>query len=287
VWLTEVGTQAAEALGGFGKRLLERARIAMPINSSKLSMLIEGNVIRDPARNALISRFNIEPTPLQSGLEMLADLLPEQTPGEGVGAIHRSRYWADIQGSPYSAKELLDRACEKINDVMPIEFAAEPGVPECAEEGGTLTGAIPGRGHIQVRVEERTPTSVTLATIAGHPLAGIVRFETEDLPDGVNFSINIAAQPANVMDWIAMNTVGSSMQSANWRAVVERVVELAEGTAPAGVQSESGKLNDEEAGELHSWARQLVQRQQRKQKETLVSDPQVARTRATRIKLQP
>jgi NADH dehydrogenase len=267
VWLTEVGMQAVEGLGGFGKRLLERARVSLPINSSKLSMLIEENVIEDPARNALTSRFEIQPTSLQEGLEMLVDMLPEQTPGDGFGAIHWSKYWADIHGTSLSPEAVLDRMCERVNDVMPIEFAAEPGVPESAEEGHTLTAEIPGRGHIQVRVEERTPTSVTFATVEGHPLAGLVRFEVTSIREGVRFSVNIAAQPANLFDWIAMRTLGGAMQSSNWRAVVRRMVELSGGTAPGGVQKESGTLDDREAEELQAWAKTIVQRQQRIQKE--------------------
>ena len=278
VWLTEVGTQAVEALGGFGKRLLERARVAMPINSSKLSMLIEGNVIREPARNALQSEFGVEPTPLQEGLDMLADMLPEQTPGEGFGSIHWSKYCADIQGSALSAEALMNRVCEGINDVMPIEFAAEPGVPQCADEGATLTAEIPGRGHIQVRVAERAPTSVTLVTVEGHPLAGVVRFETGAAAEGVRFSIHIAAQPANLFDWIAMRTLGESMQSSNWHGVVERVIQLSGGTAPAGVERESGRLHDGEAHDLQSWVQSIVQRQQRRQKETVPS-PRLATSR--------
>jgi NADH dehydrogenase len=276
VWLTEVGVQAAEALGSFGQRLLERARLAMPINSSKLSMLLEENVICDSSRNALPTRFKLEPTPLQRGLEMLADMLPEQTPGDGVGAIHWARYFADIKDSPLSPEALLNRVCARINEVMPLEFAAEPGVPECAEEGSTLTAAIPGRGHIQVRVEERDATSVTFATLEGHPLAGLVRLETERAPAGLRFAVNVVAQPANVLDWIAMRTIGGTMQSSNWREVVRRVVQLSEGSSLAGVQKESGTLDDKEAGAVHAWAQRLVQRQQRKQKETGVDHARLA-----------
>ena len=280
VWLTEVGTQALEALGGFGKRILENARVTVPINSSKLSMLIEENVLEDQARNALLTHFDIEPTPLQEGLERLADMLPEQTPGEGVGAIHWSKYSAEIHGSPLTAEQLLDRMCERINDVMPIEFAAEPGAPECAEEGNTLTAAIPGRGHIQVRVEERTAHSVTFVTLEGHPLAGLVRFEARDTPKGVLFLVNVAAQPANIFDWIAMRTLGGTMQSANWRNVVQRVVGLSEGTAPDGVQKASGKFDEQEAEDLQRRARELVQRQQRIQKEDPATRERVAGSRA-------
>jgi uncharacterized protein YbjT (DUF2867 family) len=281
VWLTEVGVQATEALGAFGKRLMERARLALPINSAKLTMLLEENVIEDSSRNALVNVFKLEPTALQDGLEMLADMLPEQMPGDGVGPIRWSRYVADIHGSPLTAEGLMERVCGRITEVMPIEFAAEPGVPECANEGTTLTAAIPGRGHIQVRVEQREPTSVTFATLEGHPLAGLVRLQSESAADALRFSVQIAAQPANAMDWIAMRVLGDSMQSANWRAVVRRVVDLSEGTAPVGVQKESGTLSENEASAVKDWAQQIVQRQQRLQKEMQVENPRFAGTRSS------
>ena len=207
---------------------------------------------------------------------MLADLLPEQLPGDGVGPIRWSRYVADIHGSPHTAEGLMERVCGRITEVMPIEFAAEPGVPLCADEGTTLTAAIPGRGHIQVRVEQREPSSVTFATVEGHPLAGLVRLHSEKNGDGLRFSVQVAAQPANAMDWIAMRVLGDSMQSANWRAVVRRVVDLSEGIAPAGVQKESGTLSDNEASAVKDWAKRIVQRQQRVQKEMQIENPRVA-----------
>ena len=280
IWLTEVGAQAAEALGAFGQRLLDRARLAMPINSSKLSMLLEENVIHDPERNALGTTFQLEPTPLQEGLEMLADMLPEQTPGDGVGAIRWARYFADIKETSLTAEALLTRVCERITEIMPLNFAAEPGVPEKAQEGSTLTAAIPGRGHIQVRVEEREPTSVTFATLEGHPLAGVVQLTATHGPDGLRFAVKIVAQAANVLDWLAMQTVGGTLQSANWRELVRRVVKLSEGIAPAGVQKESGTLDGKEAEAAKESAQRLVHRQQRLQKEMLVENPRLAPVRA-------
>jgi NADH dehydrogenase len=85
VWVTEVGVQMLEAFGATGKKLLRRAGMDAPITSAKLDMLLEENVIPRGGRNALLD-FVAEPTSLQDGLEMLADYLPEQLPGDGVGA---------------------------------------------------------------------------------------------------------------------------------------------------------------------------------------------------------
>jgi uncharacterized protein YbjT (DUF2867 family) len=271
-WVTEVGARAAEVLGGFGQKLLQQARLPMPVNTAKLSMLLEGNVIDDASENALMTRLNVKPTSLQVGLERLVDLLPEQTPGSGFGAVEWTRYYADIEGTSLSPEQLLDRVCENITEIMPLEFAAEPGVPHTANQGSTLTAAIPGRGHIQVRVEDRTPTQVTFVTLEGHPLAGILRFETSTVDQRLRFAVNIAAQSANALDWVAMRTFGAAAQTANWRDVVRRVIQLAGGTAPRGVQRESAMLNDEEARRLAASTERLVQEQHRRQMETQARD---------------
>lgn len=271
-WLAEVGAQALEAFGAAGKKLLQRAGMSAPINSAKLSMLLEGNVIPDTRRNALLTRFDLEPTPLQEGLAMLTELLPEQVPGEGVGAITQATYSAEILDTPVSAAELLNRVCERIGDVMPLEFDAERSVPERLEEGATLTAAIPGRGHAQVRLEERTAERVTFVSLEGHPLAGVMQLHAEDIPGGVRFSVHTASQPSNAFDWLAMKTVGEAMQRQNWRAVVRRVVKLSGGQAPAGVTRSAHRMGSQETRDLDVWMERLVQRQQSQRAEALTRD---------------
>jgi NADH dehydrogenase len=272
-WLAEVGAQALEAFGSAGQKLLRRAGLATPLNSAKLMMLLEGSVLPDPLQNALLTELDVEPTSLDDGLAMLADLLPEQLPGEGVGAITQATYSAEIQGSPFSAAELMDRVCDNVTDVMPIEFAAEPGVPTKAnEEGATLTAGIKGRGHVQVRLEERTESRATFITLESHPLAGVMQFHAEELPGGgVRFNVHTASQPANVFDWVAMKVAGDAMQQENWRAVVRRVVELSGGTSPTGVRRRSHTMDTTEVGDLRIWSDRLVQRQQRAQRAEQVS----------------
>ncbi len=61
-----------------------------------------------------------------------------------------------------------------------LELGAEPGRDvHPLQEGSVLTMRLPVRGHNQVRVEELTERSLTLATLQGHPLAGIIRFLAE------------------------------------------------------------------------------------------------------------
>ena len=263
-WVARFGAQALESFGGLGRKLMTRATMAPPINDAKLKMLLEGNVIAEPKDNALTSVFGVHPTRLEDGLKLLADLLPEQAPGDGVGAVRRTTYTAEIRGSRVDAAGLVDLVCSRLAEIMPIEFKAEPGVPDGARRTGeTLTGALPARGNIQVRLEERTERRASFVTIEGHPLAGLLMFTADEVPGGVRFSIEVAAQAANFADWIAMRTVGGFMQARNWREVVQRVVDASGGEAPAGVQRQSEYLDDEQVAQLHERVRATVARRKR------------------------
>lgn len=271
VWVTEVGIQAMEAFGAMGRKLLRNAGLESPLSSAKLDMLLEENVIPQNGHNAL-EDFDVVPTRLEDGLRMLADLLPEQLPGDGVGTVSQATYWAEIHGSQHNAKALLDLVCERIHTVMPIEFAAEPGAPRQARQTGeTLTAELPARGNIQVRLEERTDTRATFVTLEGHPLAGVMQLHTEDTTKGVRFNIHIASQPANVIDWVAMRTIGGPMQRANWRAVVRRVIELSGGEAPTGVNHDEHAMSDQETHDMRAFAERVVQEQQKTKRMEQVS----------------
>ncbi|HKS29487.1 MAG TPA: NAD-dependent epimerase/dehydratase family protein, partial [Pyrinomonadaceae bacterium] len=197
-----------------------------PVDEAKLQMLLEENFIKGRKKNGLTDTLGIKPLPLDDGLRALADLLPEQTITEGVGDLERKRFYADIEGSRYNASALLEQFRERVMEVMPLEFQAEPGAASRVEQGATLTANIPLRGNIQVRVEEVTPKRITFVTIEGHPLAGIVQFLTSTVKRRVRFMIEIHTRYGSVFDRLTMALGGSLMQNMNWQEVVERVVEL-------------------------------------------------------------
>src|SRR5688572_6707349 len=78
----------------------------VPVDSGQLTMLSEGNVITSPDGNALTTVFGIEGTSLNEGLSRLADSQPELLPDEGVGALTRKRFWADIERSRLTPEAL-------------------------------------------------------------------------------------------------------------------------------------------------------------------------------------
>ena len=125
-------------------------------------------------------------------------------------------------------------------------------------KGATLTAALPLRGNIQIRVEEVTPLSLTLATLRGHPLAGVVRFSTNGQGSGpIQFEVTVFARAATVFDWIALNSGGSIAQDRTWRSVVERVVEISGGSS-GSVEEEKDTLSDDEEKRVEEWIRDLI-----------------------------
>jgi NADH dehydrogenase len=213
------------------REITDRAPLRVPIPGRRRP------VPRARAKNAA-EVFGVSMTPLDHALRVLADALPETTPSSGVGSLLHRRFSADIEGSSFTARALMAHFREHVNGFMPIEFSAEPGAPERLDEGVTMTGHLPLRGHFQVRVKVAEPTRVVLATIEGHPLSGFVEFTTEDLDGGgVRFAIDVRARASNILDWIALKTIGEAAEGANWRTVVERVVEASGGTSD-GVREE-------------------------------------------------
>jgi NADH dehydrogenase len=254
------------ALASLGVKVAGALGVPLPINESQLTMLAEGNVIDAPAENALETVLGVTPTPLDEGLRRLLDVLPEQLPDEGVGSLRRRRFWADVRGARLTPEELLHRLCARFQEVTPeqMDLAAEPGTPRAVlEPGQTVTMALPMRGNVQVRVTELRPRALTLQTVEGHPLAGAVHFSAEPRGDALRFEVSVAERAANAFDWVAMATLGSRLQRATWRDIVDTMVAASGGEAPDGVQESDERLEGEEAERVEQWLRELADARRR------------------------
>jgi NADH dehydrogenase len=229
------------------------------VDENMLTMLKEENVVR--GRSA-VEVLGINATPLDHGLNLLADAMRETLPEDGVGSLEHKKFFADIRGSRFTAASLMTLFRERVNEFMPIEFVAEPGAPDRIEKGATLTGSLPLRGNFQVRVEVAEPQHVVFATIEGHPLAGIVEFTTSEEGGALRFAIDTWTRASNFLDWVAVRTVGAPAQDANWRAVVQRIIDASGGTSE-GVQQEKEKLSDDEATRVEERVKGLVQERKR------------------------
>ncbi|MBA2688536.1 MAG: DUF1990 family protein [Gemmatimonadaceae bacterium] len=248
-----------------GAALAGLAGIKMPITEEQLTMLREGNIVKIPGSNAVTGVFKLTPTPLDSGLRFLADEQPENLPGEGVGDLRRKLFWADIANSTLSAEDLFERFRTRFGELTPwhMDLEAEPGTPTTLEEGATLTMSLPLRGNIQVRVQELTSRSAVLGTLRGHPLAGAVRFLSEQRGDSLRFEVQAYDRASNPVDWLAMRTVGDTLQSQTWRSLVDAIVAESGGTAPDGVQGEEESLPPDQAERVEEWVRDLVMARKR------------------------
>lgn len=257
-WMAQMGTGAASALG-----------VDLPVNASQITMLLEGNLIPEGGANALTGVFGIRPTPLREGLRRLADALPEMLPSEGVGRLHRERFWADIQGSKLSPEEILKLVQNQFQVLTPdtlLDTDAEPETPSTLEVGQTLTLAVPLRGNVQVRVQEASPRAITSVTIEGHFFAGVIRFMTEEpAPGVVRFEVRAYTRASNQLDRLAIRTVGKVAQAATWTTVVQGVVDRSGGVAPDGVQVEDVVVSREEAEAVERWTEGLVMRRRREE----------------------
>jgi NADH dehydrogenase len=261
----------AKAAGMFG--------VDFPVKEGQITMLLEGNVLKDQTRNALTGTLGVVPTPLDEGLAMLADALPELKPQDGVGALKRKQFWADIVGTPYTPEGLFEVFRTNFSELTPmhLQLGVEPGTTTDVEQGATLTMSLPARGTVQVRVEEINERRMTLCTLEGHALAGAIRFLTEQRGDAIRFQIEVYDRPATVADWVMMNPIGDTMQSRTWEETVERVVLASEGLAVSGVEKDETALDPQKAGEIEEWVEFLVADRKRAERDGTIVPEHEAR----------
>ena len=250
-------------LASLGVRFAAAFGVETPLTQDQLSMLTEGNVVERPEENALESVLGVAPTALEEGLRMLVDVQDEQLPREGTGRTERKRFRADIVGSGLSAEALFSLVRERFREIMAVPLDVEPGSAAPIAEGSTLTLSLALRGNVQVRVEEVEPRQLTLVTLEGHPIAGAVRFLAEERGEAVRFEVQVYERPASLADMIALRLGGALLQNATWRRVVENVLSLSGGTAPAGVEEEKETLDEEQAALVDRWLEALVQARRR------------------------
>jgi NADH dehydrogenase len=247
-----------EFAASLGIRALDALGVGVPFSAAQLDMLVEGNVIPAGQANALTDVFGIVPTRLDDGLRRLANEQPAQLPSAGVGALTRKRFWVDIRAGRFDADALFEYVCEHLAELLPptVELKPDASGSTRVEEGETLTLEIPVRGHVQVRVAEAAERCVTLLTVAGHPIAGAVRFLIEARGDAVRFEIQVFDRPASVIDQLLMRAAGEWLQRAAWIALATNVARASQGKA-SDVQTSEEELDEHELDVVNRWATEL------------------------------
>lgn len=252
-WLGRLGGRAADALGGGNPGVPE------------LLCLLAEDERSHVAEPELLSRIlGVRPTPLPEGLGLLVGALSESLPTEGRGPLHRQRYWVDLAGAGIGPQTLLDRVREQFYTLPPaplMRVGVEPKDPGRLELGATVSLAIPLRGHVQVRVEELSPHAITLATVDGHFLAGLIRFMARGLPeDRLRFEIRSYTRPRHLVDQVAMLAGGKLAQRALWVSVCREVARRAGGEIVDGPRWEETRLDAAATEAVERWSEDLVRR---------------------------
>jgi NADH dehydrogenase len=239
--------------------------IKTPVDENKLTMLLEGNTVE--GENALVGTLQMTATPLDDGLRMLCDVVPEQLPRDGVGPLREKRFHVDIVDSTYNRPELFERFRNSFAETMPLAVHVEGSEPRRLTEGATISMKLPLRGNIQVRVEKVTSSTIVLSTIEGHPIAGFVRFDFKQHDGAIRFEVRVVDRSGTFFDLFAMETVGQMMQDHAWRTVVQRVLDDSGGTSVDGIVSEEMELSPEDVTKLEEWAEDVVIERKRKSRE--------------------
>ena len=247
-----------EIVASWGLRALDAVGMDVPFNEEQLKMLQDGNVIDPGTPNALVEVFGIAPTPLETMVRRLADEQPEQLPSDGVGALTRKRFWVDVRESSYDADRLFEYVRAHLAELLRPVAVVKRGVDGTrpVDEGDTLTLEVPIRGEVQVRVGEVMDRRLTLLTVAGHPIAGAVRFLVEPHDSALRFEIQVYARPATVFDQIMMRTAGDWLQRNAWMSVARRVGRAAGGVT-GDVRFSAEELGDRELDLVEEWASTL------------------------------
>lgn len=247
-----------EFAASMGLRALDALGIEVPFTGAQLSMLVERNMISAGQPNALTDVFGIAPTRLDDGLRRLANEQPPQLPSAGVGAFTRKRFWVDIRGGRFDADALFEHVRDHLAELLPatVELKPDANGSTCIEAGATLTLEIPLRGHVQVRVAEATDRHITLLTVAGHPIAGAVRFLIESRGDGVRFEIQVYDRAASMIDQLLMRAAGEWLQRAAWIALATNAARAARGQA-SEVQTSEEELDEHEMDVVNRWVAEL------------------------------
>ena len=250
-----------EMVASLGLRALDALGVDMPVSAATVKMVAEGNRIPPGGTNALTSVLGITPISLDEGLRRLLDEQPEQLPSDGVGSMRRKRFWSDIRGSRFSADELFDHFRMHFGALMPgvIGVNAEHREMDPIEEGSTLTLDLPFRGHVQVRVAEVDARRMTFLTVAGHPLAGLVRFLVEERGGALRFEVQVFDRAARALDLLLMRTAGDWMQRMVWHGLVDNVIR-ASGGEGSPIERSEDELADDEAAMVAEWATTLRDR---------------------------
>jgi hypothetical protein len=175
-----------------------------------------------------------------------------QTPEAGTGPLFHRRYRVRIHDADVSAHELVRRIAAEPDSVAPSEFASfkklrGPEAQMRVNDEYVVRMAGPWDGP--VRVAKREGAMFRLATLAGHLEAGQIEFRADDEDGQIVFEIESWARSKDPLTDLLYDRLRMSkeVQLHMWTSTLERIVELAGGKRPGGIEIHTRKV---EAGAL-------------------------------------
>jgi hypothetical protein len=202
---------------------------------------------------ALVSwRYLWATTPLHRSVEVgdatdLPPPLPDQLVDDrsqplesGVGPLFRRLFTVEIEGSSWTATDLIAKVAADLNQAVPSEVTAVEtlsGVPGELTIGDEVVVRIPGPWDGPVRVVHRTDTSFRLATLTGHLEAGQIEFRARSQGSQLRFEIEAWARPSSGVIHLLYShlRLAKEIQLNMWVRFCQTAAKLTGGRARGGV----------------------------------------------------
>ncbi len=152
-----------------------------------------------------------------------------QPVSSGVGPMLQRDYWAMIDGCQCKPSEVMALVASRFPEFPPAEvviFECDGGIDSQRglSVGDELDIQIKLAGAARVRVVQKAPCSLTLATLAGHPESGRITFGAYRNDQGdVIFHIRSRARSSSVANYVGFLVGGDPMQTGTWTDFVNNV----------------------------------------------------------------
>lgn len=176
-----------------------------------------------------------------------------QAPQDGVGPLFHRRYRTRIREARRPAHELVAALQADPDEAAPTEFASF--VKVTGDDGRMRMGdefvvRMPGPWDGPVRVVEVGPTSFRLATLDGHLEAGQIEFRAGEEDGQLSFEIESWARSGDRLSNLLYHRLrmAKEIQLHMWTSFLERVVILSGGRMTGGIDIDTRRVDEPDAG---------------------------------------
>jgi hypothetical protein len=173
--------------------------------------------------------------------ELPGDPATLQRSDEGHGPLFHRSFSIAVTDERLDEHQLLALVADDPNQVTPTEMARfetfDGALARDLQVGDELVVRLPGPWDGPVRVIERTPTTLRLATLRGHMEAGEIRFATwRDDRDFLRFQIDTWARSGDRLFHVLYETLplGREIQQHMWSQFCRRVATASGGVRMSG-----------------------------------------------------